>query len=163
MIPFERNHGGSIVVKTTVIHDPRMSRDDPQFKLRMPAGLRDLADQAARAAGRSLNAELVARLEASFLSSASTEKLMSAARARELASMARAGVPDEIRRRILKGINRAVELGHSSLSVDLTDLQLDGGLSESEADEILSAVDKELLDAGYKVEWDGGASVWICF
>lgn len=140
-----------------------MSREDPQFKLRMPLSLREQADQAARASGRSLNAELVARLEASFLSSAPTEKLLVASRARELASMARAGLPDEIRRRVLKAINRAIELGHSSLSVDLSDLQLDGGLSDSEVDNLLKAVDEELIGAGYKVDWDGGTSVWISF
>ena len=140
-----------------------MSREHPQFKLRMPANLRDQADQAARAAGRSLNAELVARLEASFLASASTETLISASRARELASMARAALPEEIRRRVLKSINRAIELGHSSLSVDLRDLRLDEGLDEKELDGVFSVLDKELLSAGYKVEWDGGASVWISF
>lgn len=151
------------MVKTTVIHDQLMSREDPQFKLRMPASLRDQADQAARAAGRSLNAELVARLEASFLSAAAPEKLLTAARARELASLARAGLPDEIRKRVLKSINRAVELGHSSVSIDLGDLRLDEGLDDRELEEIFGSVDKELIDAGYRVEWDGGASVWIDF
>lgn len=149
--------------KTTVIHDQPMSREDPQFKLRMPASLRDQADQAARAAGRSLNAELVARLEASFLSSAAPEKLLTAARARELASLARSGLPDEIRKRVLKSINRAVELGHSYVSVDLGDLRLDEGLDGSELEEISRSVGKELIDAGYRVEWDGGSSVWIDF
>lgn len=157
------NHGGAIVVKTTVIHDQPMSREDPQFKLRMPASLRDQADQAAKAAGRSLNAELVARLEASFLASSSTETLISASRARELASMAREALPEEIRRRVLKAINKAIGLGHSSLSVNLSDLRLDEGLDEKELDGIFAVLDKELLNAGYKVEWDGGASVWIKF
>lgn len=140
-----------------------MSREDPQFKLRMPAGLRDRAEQAARAAGRSLNAELVARLESSFLSDAAPENLLTAARARELASLARTGLPDEIRKRVLKSINRAVELGHSSVSVDLGDLRLDEGLGDDELEKVFGSIDKELIDAGYRVEWDGGASVWINF
>lgn len=40
-----------------------MSRQDAQFKLRMPAELRDAIERAAANAKRSLNAEIVARLE----------------------------------------------------------------------------------------------------
>lgn len=43
-----------------------MSRADPQFKLRMPAALRGQVEQSAKAARRSLNAEIVIRLESSF-------------------------------------------------------------------------------------------------
>lgn len=43
-----------------------MSRTDSQFKLRMPAALRAQVEQSAWAARRSLNAEIVIRLEASF-------------------------------------------------------------------------------------------------
>ncbi|AXL68693.1 Arc family DNA-binding protein [Pseudomonas aeruginosa] len=43
-----------------------MSRTDPQFKLRMPPALRARVEQAAKASMRSLNAELVFRVEQSF-------------------------------------------------------------------------------------------------
>jgi hypothetical protein len=43
-----------------------MSRTDPQFKLRMPPALRAQVEQAAKQANRSLNAEIVTRLQASF-------------------------------------------------------------------------------------------------
>ena len=43
-----------------------MSRADQQFKLRMPPALRTQVENAAKAAHRSLNAELVLRLEHSF-------------------------------------------------------------------------------------------------
>lgn len=43
-----------------------MSRTDPQFKLRVPAALRLQIEQAAHASRRSMNAEMVVRLEASF-------------------------------------------------------------------------------------------------
>jgi hypothetical protein len=43
-----------------------MSRTDAQFKLRMPPALRAQVEQAAQKARRSLNAEIVLRLEASF-------------------------------------------------------------------------------------------------
>jgi len=43
-----------------------VSRTDPQFKLRVPPALRDQIERAAFAARRSMNAEVVIRLEASF-------------------------------------------------------------------------------------------------
>jgi len=44
-----------------------MSRTDQHFKLRMPAALRAQVERSAWAARRSLNAEIVIRLEASFV------------------------------------------------------------------------------------------------
>lgn len=43
-----------------------MNRTDSQFKLRMPAAIRAKVEQAAKDSRRSLNAEIVVRLEASF-------------------------------------------------------------------------------------------------
>lgn len=43
-----------------------MSREHPQFKLRMPPALRARVEQTAKQANRSLNAEIVTRLQASF-------------------------------------------------------------------------------------------------
>lgn len=55
-----------IAVNTTVVHHSRMSREDPQFKLRMSEELRAQIAEAAQSYGRSMNAEIVARLESSF-------------------------------------------------------------------------------------------------
>lgn len=44
-----------------------MSREDAQMKIRLPADLRDQIVAAAEGAKRSLNAEIVARLEQSFV------------------------------------------------------------------------------------------------
>jgi len=54
-----------------------MSRTDPQFKLRMHPALRAQVEQAAQAARRSLNAELVFRLEQSFVSEVHADELQS--------------------------------------------------------------------------------------
>lgn len=43
-----------------------MSRTDSQFRLRVPAALRLQIEKAAQASRRSMNAEMVVRLEASF-------------------------------------------------------------------------------------------------
>lgn len=139
-----------------------MSREDPQFKLRMPQALRDQAEQAAKSASRSLNAELVARLEASFLSTTEPNVLMTAERARELAAIAREGIPEEIRKRTLKAINRGVELGQSAVIVDFKDLKLDG-MTEKVLEDLIHGINEELKKAGYDFEWDGGESLWISF
>ncbi|MBB2775722.1 UNVERIFIED_ORG: hypothetical protein HNP28_001010 [Comamonas terrigena] len=43
-----------------------MSREDPQMKIRLPADLKDQIEAAAKDSGRSMNAEIVARLEESL-------------------------------------------------------------------------------------------------
>lgn len=53
-----------------------MARDDPHFRLRLPETLRDRIATSARDANRSINAEIVARLQSSFdLETAATEQL----------------------------------------------------------------------------------------
>lgn len=44
----------------------KIGRGSEQAKLRLPDGMRDQLKQSAEANGRSMNAEIVARLEASF-------------------------------------------------------------------------------------------------
>jgi len=140
-----------------------MSREDPQFKLRMPAELRAQAEQAAKNSGRSLNAELVARIQSSLITESSAETLIPAARARELALMARAGIPDEIRKRVIDAVGRAIRLGHSSAVVSLDDLQMDVGIPDVELDDLISEISAELNKAGYQVNWDDITSIWVEF
>jgi hypothetical protein len=129
----------------------------------MPAELRAQTEQAAKAAGRSLNAELVARIEASLLGESSPESLMPAGRARELAVMARSGIPDEIRKRAIEAIARAVRLGHSEAIARLDDLHLDSGIPDKELDELLRCVIAELETAGYRIKWDDITALCIEF
>lgn len=146
-----------------MIHDRVMSREDPQFKLRMPPQLRAQAEQAARVSGRSLNAEIVARLESSFLGESASESLIPAVRAKELALMARNAIPDEVRRRTIASIARAVRLGHNEASVGLSDLHLDFGISDDEVENLFKDLFDELNEAGYKVKWDDITSLWLEF
>lgn len=60
-----------IGVKYTFPHTSAMARNDPQVNLRVPAELKRRLDDAARDNRRSLTAEVVARLEASFAGSES--------------------------------------------------------------------------------------------
>lgn len=140
-----------------------MSREDPQFKLRMPEELKAQAENAAKASGRSLNSELVARIESSFLADGSADRLIPAAKAKELALMARSGIPDEIRRRAIDAISRAVRLGHSETYVEISDLQIGVGMPDEEIDNILNIVRAELENAGYIVGCNDIEAIHIQF
>lgn len=54
-------------------YDPAMKQTDPQFKLRLPAALKERLDAAATEGERTLTAEIVSRLEATFSPIASNE------------------------------------------------------------------------------------------
>ncbi len=139
-----------------------MSREDAQFKLRMPAELRSKVEQAAKSAGRSINAELVARLEASYLSEDCLQ-LIPANKARELSELARSALPNEIRRRVIGAINHAIKMGHSSTVVNLSDFELDVGLSDPDAEHLISGITEELITSGYKYNWDDMTAIFIEF
>ncbi|WP_256589516.1 hypothetical protein [Pseudomonas sp. GV071] len=88
---------------------------------------------------------------------------MSAERARELALLARSGLPDEIRKRTIEAIAKAVKVGHSEAYVDLNDLHLDSGIPDSDLEELQSGVISTLEHAGYKVRWDDITTILIEF
>lgn len=49
-----------------MVYHLHMSREDPQMKIRLPADLKDQIEAASKNSGRSMNAEIVARLQESF-------------------------------------------------------------------------------------------------
>lgn len=49
-----------------MVYHPKMSREDPQMKIRLPADLKDQIEAASKQSGRSMNSEIVARLDESF-------------------------------------------------------------------------------------------------
>lgn len=59
------DHRGPIVNTTVVHYYLDMTREDPQMKLRLPTELKDVLTAAALKNNRSLNAEVVKRLEES--------------------------------------------------------------------------------------------------
>ena len=70
------------------------SRDAPQFQLRMPDDLRDRIKDAADANGRSMNSELVIRIENSFSADQSAYP--------EIARLLEAHIEAEVSKRIRK-------------------------------------------------------------
>lgn len=139
-----------------------MSRTDPQFNLRIPESLRDKVMAASKENGRSATAEILARLELSFIVDTPAEELLPAAKAKEMSEIARQSIPGTMKKRILQSINQAVAMGHGSAKVDFTDLQLDS-IPSANMDDLSEAFSAMLSDAGYRYEWDGPDNLWIDF
>lgn len=59
-------HYGALCVKRIVRHMCAMARDDPHLRLRIPESLKDQVEASAKANNRSMNAEIISRLERSF-------------------------------------------------------------------------------------------------
>ena len=135
-----------------------MSREDSQFKLRMPADLREKIEDAAREAKRSLNAEIVARLEDSVFEASPATELLPASRAKELSAQARRNLSETLREVLLEDLNEAVMRGLSSTTVELVGYNLDS-MTSGERDEIFGGIEQELTDAVYKLSWVGDVIV----
>jgi hypothetical protein len=59
-------HRAALRVKRIVRQMCVMARDDPHFRLRIPEALKDQVEASAKANNRSMNAEIISRLERSF-------------------------------------------------------------------------------------------------
>jgi hypothetical protein len=140
-----------------------MSRTDLQVNFRMPAELKAELERAAKESGRSLTAEVVARLDLSLLADGkSPEALFTADEAKTYASVARKSIPAIVRERIRVSINRSIIRGLNAAEVQLRDLGLES-LPSEELAKIQFELSHELNEAGYKFEWDGGDSIWITY
>lgn len=139
-----------------------MSREDSQFKLRLPAVLREQIELAAQESKRSLNAEIVARLEESHFRNGQVDAIPSARKARELAAQSRKRTAVEVRKEVLSELQIAINKGSSIAHVDLRDMGLDE-MSDSEHDEITGEICRELEAAGYTLDWDGPDHLSVMF
>jgi hypothetical protein len=139
-----------------------MSREDSQFKLRLPADLREQIEQAAQESKRSLNAEIVARLEESHFRTGQVDAIPSAKKAREMAAQSRKRTAIEIRKEVLSELQIAINKGATMAQVDLRDMGLDE-MSDAEHEETTGDVCRELEAAGYTLDWDGPDHLSVIF
>lgn len=133
-----------------------------QFKVRLGEELHSAVKQAAEQSNRSVNAEIVNRLELSFLQSSPQTKLVNIERARELAAIARQQLPTMIMDKVALEINRSIALGHSGAYVSLNEFELEY-LSDEHFEKILEPVTSNLNAAGYTVEDLNVGSISIDF
>ncbi|MBI6605163.1 MULTISPECIES: TraY domain-containing protein [Pseudomonas] len=140
-----------------------MSKEELQVNFRMPASLKAELERAAKESGRSLTAEVVARLNLTMLTEDdSGESLIPAKQAQQMSAIARQSIPSTMKKRIFQAINQAVAMGHGSAKADFADLQLES-IPQADMDKLFEAFSKMLSDAGYRYEWDGPENLWIDF
>lgn len=82
-----------------------MSREDPQFRIRLPVELKEKIEEAAKENNRSLNAEIVFRLDSSFLDELPEDELISAKDALAIVSRAKDELSNIIFKRTFAVIN----------------------------------------------------------
>lgn len=139
-----------------------MSKEHHQMRIRLPLDLRDQVEEAAKSNNRTMNAEIVHRLEESLFREQLPDNLMPADKAKELSDQSRKSLPAEIFARVITSINRGVSLGHNCAMVDLEDFDLEL-MEDDKSAMIVEMLEQRLTSAGYKVSWDGLVHIMIDF
>ena len=133
-----------------------MSREDPQLRIRLPVELKEKIEDSAKANYRSMNAEIVQRLDGSFLAEVSDDEVISAEEAIQIVSKARDELSAIIFKRTFSEINKKVRIGHTTFHIHLDDLELDG-LSDEDFDTVFQKTFLRLKELGYEIwekTWD---------
>lgn len=87
-----------------------MSREDPQLRIRLPIELKEKIEETAKANNRSMNAEIVRRLESSFLKEIPDDEIISAQAALQIVIKAKEELSRTIYKRTFAHINKRYEL-----------------------------------------------------
>ena len=133
-----------------------MSREDPQLRIRLPIELKEKIEDSAKVNNRSMNAEIVQRLDGSFLAEVSDDEVISAEEAIQIVSKARDELSAIIFKRTFSEINKKVRIGHTTFHIHLDDLELDG-LSDEDFDTVFQKTFLRLKELGYEIwekTWD---------
>lgn len=133
-----------------------MSREDPQLRIRLPIELKAKIEDEAKANGRSMNAEIVHRLDASLLRDLPADATISAKDAILIAQQAKEELSQIIFRRTFEEINKKIRIGHTSIYIELSDLELEG-LYDNDFDSVFQLTFEHLKKLGYEipeVSWD---------
>lgn len=127
-----------------------MSREDPQLRIRLPIELKEKIDYAAKSNSRSMNAEIVQRLDASFLNEMLEDEVVTADEALRIANNAKDELSNIIFKRTFAEINKKARMGHKDFCIILSDLELEH-LTDDDFDASLSKTLKRLSELGYVV------------
>ncbi|HHT8226877.1 TPA: Arc family DNA-binding protein [Citrobacter braakii] len=127
-----------------------MSREDPQLRIRLPIELKEKIEETAKANNRSMNAEIVKRLDSSFMSEISEHEVISAKDALQIAFNAKDALSRIIFERTFAEINKKVRIGHKEFCIELGDLELEG-LDEEDFYAIFDATFNKLKELGYVI------------
>lgn len=127
-----------------------MSREDPQLRIRLPIELKEKIEESARVSNRSMNAEIVQRLDASYLNEIPEDEIISAEAALHIASNAKEELSNVVFTRTFAEINKKIRIGHKNFSINLDDLELEI-LSEEDFYSVLKRTFSRLEELGYIV------------
>lgn len=126
-----------------------MSRDIAPFGLRMKADLKERLYKNAKENKRSLNAELIARLESTLVN---TDKFIPAEKAREAAVHARSQIKERILAKCFRDIHEGIQAGINDIYLNLSEFRLDE-VDDDVFDELVSLAVNKLDELGYEHEF----------
>lgn len=133
-----------------------MSREDPQLRIRLPLELKEKIEEAAKVNSRSMNAEIVQRLDVSFFNEISSDELISAEDAINIVNKAKEEISGIIFKRTFAEINKKIRMGHTSFYIELRDLDLEG-LNDDDFVSVFQFTFERLKNLGYVISetsWD---------
>lgn len=141
-----------------------MDKDDryTRITLRIPKDLHSKLSDAADETSKSMNAEIIARLEDSVLRDTPVDELVNASKAKELAALARRDLSEAIRKEVILDLRSAISKGMSVCFVGLADYDLEE-MGDDEFAEVVSGIEAELIKAGYSIAWDGHDTLTVAF
>lgn len=133
-----------------------MSREDPQLRIRLPFELKEKIESQAKSNNRSMNAEIVQRLEESFADEIPQDSVISAEEAIRIVNKAKEELSRLIFERTFSEINKKIRIGHTTFYIDLDDLDLDG-LADDDFKLVFQKTFVRLDALGYNIldnSWD---------
>lgn len=140
-----------------------MSREDPQLRIRLPIELKEKIEETAKSNARSMNSEIVQRLETSFAGEIPADNQISAKEAIAIIQKAKEELSRIIFKRTFAEISKKLKLGHSRFNVDLDDLDLEG-LKDDDYVSVFEPTFSRLEELGYQVPrdaWDADGFIIV--
>jgi hypothetical protein len=134
-----------------------------KFQLRLPEGMREKIKEAAKESGRSMNAEIVHRLEESFTKSPEPDVLLSAEEALKAAIQSRKEVAVNVRSYVLEEIHDSIISGKEEALLDFERYFNIDDYDQVIYKEVVQPVIDELQEAGYLVHDFDGANCSVYF
>ncbi|MGQ2831528.1 Arc family DNA-binding protein, partial [Leptospira interrogans] len=113
-------------------------------------------EESAKSSSRSMNAEIVQRLDVSFLREIPSDELISAKDALQIVDKAKEELSNIIFKRTFGEINKKIRIGHTTFHIDVDDLDLEG-LNEDDFASVFKPSFVRLKELGYVVpdqSWD---------
>ncbi|ELN9421875.1 MULTISPECIES: Arc family DNA-binding protein [Enterobacter] len=127
-----------------------MSREDPQLRIRLPIGLKEKIEVSAKENNRSMNAEIVQRLERTYLTELADDEVLSAQDVIKIVASAKDELSDIIFKRTFSEINKKARMGHKGFHIPLGDLELEE-LSKDDFYYVLKRTFDRLTELGFTV------------